>query len=144
MSRLYAIAAKKATLLQADEKPFFSPQVKDANFFKSSSINIQTKPATTLSWKDKIVKFAASTSTYQQIKTFYKDLLEGEILAVFGTNETVDVLDKGSTGCNPNHVTLMLEAGEGKLADYAPVDEEKEKKDTEQRMKLDKGEKKLM
>lgn len=112
---------------------FFSYQRNQQPFFKPTNLQVQKKPAaaktttaTKKSWKDKLSAFDHAKSTTDEIKVFYKDLLEQEILDVFSKTEIVDVLLKGDANCNSAHLTLMLEIGDGKLADYAAPDAEKE------------------
>ena len=123
--------AKNASIVNANN--FFSYKRTQPPFFKSSNLQVQKKPAagkTTAAakktWKDKLAAFDHDKSSEAEIKVFYKDLLEQEILDVFSKTEVVDVLLKGDTNCNPAHLTLMLEIGDGKLADYAAPDTEKE------------------
>ncbi len=112
---------------------FFSYKKNQPAFFNSPHLQVQKKPtagktstAAKKTWKDKLTAFDHAKSTTDEIKVFYKDLLEQEIVTVFGKTEVVDVLLKGDPNCNPAHLTLMLEIGDGKLADYAPPDVEKE------------------
>lgn len=122
--------------------PFFNSSNAHA-FFKPSPIGIQAKPATAkpkaATWQDKLAGFNHDGSTEAEKKVFYKDLLEQEISTIFGKTEVVDVLSKDDPNCDPTHLTLMLEIGDGKLADYAPPDAEAEAAAKEKRLSVDLG-----
>jgi hypothetical protein len=126
---------------------FFSKKENKGSFFKPTYVQMQkdtlvsggTTATKQDTWKDKLTNFDPNKSSPTETIAFYKDLLEQEISKTFGKKEMVDVLFKGDTKCNPDHLTLMLEMGDGKLGDYAPPDIEKENKDVESRKKVDLG-----
>ncbi len=118
---------------------FFKPQPHYIQRQKGSAVTGAKTKAKAGTWQDKLAGFDHAKSTKEEMDVFYKDLLEKEVKSIFGDTIIVDVLLKGDTKCNPDHLTLMLEEGEGKLADYVAPDDEKELAAKEKRMSVDLG-----
>jgi Domain of unknown function (DUF4157) len=94
---------------------------------------------TVLTWEDKLAGFDHQSSEIDEIKIFYKDLLEQEIQKVFNKTEVVDVRLQGDSNCNPSNLTLMLENSDDRNGDYVAPDKDKEKAAKEDRLSIDLG-----